>query len=394
MARPIEKQSFLKNRYYTSVNGVSYNNDYPASVVATTSSGVEFPSYKDAIANHSSASTSYSTKWFTGEEMTIEDTAQAYYTLLGKQTLGTTTGSSTFLNWGHMAFPGDVTSARDRALAQLKSRLASDTKQFNLIVPLAEARELRGLITQIAGAATSVVRGLIDLKHGRIRDASKRAGDLWLGFGFGVQPLLSDAESIAQSLAAYFNAPSRVEKYTGVSHYDWVSSLTGSVMPCCQFGNFKTRGRFEHSLKYKFTAGVLIDMRSGNDYSLSDQLGLKPGAIIPTAWELVPFSWVVDYFTTAGDYLSDVFMSDAGNTVYCTLATKYTCKCIASATGYVVSPAFNYSSSDAQASSESGTFTRTVYSGLPHRAFRVKTADEIGMHSIGKLLNLASLLVK
>lgn len=107
-----------------------------------------------------------------------------------------------------------LATTRDIALKRLKNKLNGDTAQFQALVPLAELRELRGTLRGIAYSASNMLKSMIALKHGNFKDAHKRASDVWLTFSFGVNPMLSDAQSIAEALAAYLELY-RTVRYTG-----------------------------------------------------------------------------------------------------------------------------------------------------------------------------------
>ncbi len=359
-------------------------------------SGSEFPNYRDVIKAGGNANTpSYSTAW-------IEQYKMAQGTIHSSWWSGTPTvlyeSTSTHEHMGGGCFPAGIPVdmvLQDQALAKVKRQIADNTKEFNSLVPLAEAKELQGLVHQTANLATTLVRGLLDLKHGKFRDAASRASDMWLGFNFGVKPLISDTKSVAESLAAFFEQPPRRQTFNGTASKTWFTSVSGSLISnTAQYSGCKCTGRLEHHLTVKYTAGCLLDIKSANDYSMGRHLGFAPESLLPAAWELVPYSWVVDYFTTAGEFLEDAFSADGNYTNYVTLSKTYTCNYTGSYE-LVESPIAMVGGGLSGSSMSSGYYNRTnVGSQLPRRALRIKTIDEIGLGSVNKLLNLAAVLLK
>ena len=132
-------------------------------------------------------------------------------------------------------------------------------------------------------------------------------------------------------------------------------------------------------------------LRSSADYSAVDHFKIGLPALIPTFWELVPYSWIVDYFTTVGDFLEDTFIATPANSVYLLENRKYR----ASGLNYMqhtVSGGYEIlSERKGTANWSYYEFERKVLSTLPHRILRLKTIDEVGKHSLTKLLNLTSL---
>jgi len=109
----------------------------------------------------------------------------------------------------------------------------------------------------------------------------------WLAWHFGVDPLIKDYHSLLSRLAEPAT-PMKVEVKKS-SKGTYIKSSNG------QFDNFKWRQGV------KLQAEVL---RKNENLSLWNDIGLvNPAAI---AWELVPFSFVVDWFYPIGQYISSV----------------------------------------------------------------------------------------
>lgn len=285
---------------------------------------------------------------------------------------------------------------KDQALARIKRKLASNTGQFKAMVPLAEIGELRGSIRKAAGLASSTLKALIEIRRTKGRSASKHAADTWLNFNFGIAPVLKDIESAATAIEYILYAQSRNLVLKGTASKTWKTSSRSTNVSANYLSSATVAYEFQHELLYSYTAGFFIDAVSGNDYGVLKHLGFEPVELPSVGWELIPYSWVVDYFTTTGAFLSDMFTSPPGQTIYVSEAAKYTCKATASWSYPVKSDSLCKmdSATPGICDYEYVNFRRTPLGQLPHLDLRFKTVDEIGLNSITKVINLASVLLK
>lgn len=305
-----------------------------------------------------------------------------------------------FLPPTSIAFTDDLT-LRDRALGRLKNRLASDEEKFKSIVPIKEINETRDMVKGFIPQAESVIKSLLDLKRGRLNlvDVRKQASDIWLTWSFGVSPTIADIQQAARAVARAMNPPhSSVQRYTGTASKDWMELPSSKTTFNLGSATGTASVQMHKTLSYKYIAGVRHKLASGNNYSIQDfnqQFGLTLGDILPAVWETIPYSWLLDYFTTAGAFLDDTFTSSSGNTVYVCLNTRFTYDAFAYNNFTYTSAAIrDFVQHGTAAKFKAYSFQRSILSGLPHRSFRFKTIDEIGVNSINRLLNLNALLLR
>lgn len=197
-----------------------------------------------------------------------------------------------------------VQSVKDRAyqafVESAKDACAAATS-------LAEGREAFGMILKRIGSLTSFARAIrkgrfgdamksLELdpsKRNRARwDRSKGASAKWLEFHFGWSPMVGDIYDGAKVLTSpWKDGPVKEGR----------SARFRNVYP--PPGDF-SYGHID-DLRYRVRYSAVVRITNPNLYQLS-QWGLTNPAEV--AWELVPFSFVLDWFTNIGSLLGS--MSD------------------------------------------------------------------------------------
>jgi ribosomal protein L40E len=285
---------------------------------------------------------------------------------------------------------------RDLALTRLRRKLDNLTSQAKLLPPLVEAKELKGLIRSAATLTYDVLSQLHDLKKGNFRNAYRRFSDAWLGLNFGLKPMLKDIEATGKSIAAYLSRESQPNTRVSASAVRDVFVTLPEGTPYNGFNiQLLTKSDMHVVVGYRFVAGIDLSIFASNDYSIFDQLGLMPVNLPSAAWELTAFSWVADYFGTIGTFLEDTFRSDPFSTLY--VSENRRCKAIGNTSFRfgVTNPqtVITYQRSG-KSDFEFVDFQRYPRTSIPVRSLRLKTADEIGLYHVSKLLNLVSVLGK
>jgi hypothetical protein len=183
------------------------------------------------------------------------------------------------------------------------NKLAEQIKghSFDAAINMAEAGKTYGLVL---GNVRSLGNSLVNLKRGNIAGAFRelrvpsrqqrrlRARDVsgrWLEMQYGWRPLVDQAYEAAKALESQtkprtlrFKASSTKTK--GVDFNDWQSPFAG----------YRLQGTVRHSYQ------VICDLYE--NLSVARSLGLTNPAAV--AWEVVPYSFCVDWFLPIGSYLS------------------------------------------------------------------------------------------
>jgi len=201
---------------------------------------------------------------------------------------------------------------RDRAVAQLLGRI-SDQKA-NILVSLVEAEKSVSMIASFAkkvnDAYVAVKRGKYSLAESILNIKVRNARDNWLAYRYGWTPLVLDsyglAELAAKSLDDYFRTGFPFK--TSASETWQGSSSTWSIMrPIYGYdASLNYNPRFTVSTKWKVKnqsiAGAWV--LPARHWLHDAQAGglTNPAGVI---WELVPYSFVLDWFVHVGNYLQN-----------------------------------------------------------------------------------------
>lgn len=362
---------------------------------------VSNPDYKQVIAKGGDATNPYYRRRcsHTPERLSGQSWSAAYavdpawpYTVIGSDlSVGRALGPF------HSVFSGDDIPTRDLALARLKRKLSSHTKEFQALVPLAEVRDLRTTIVGAANITMALVKDLVSFKKRMsFKDAQQHAADAWLTWSFGIAPTLGDIENLQQSIATYLNANDYSVVLTGAASKEWKSRVAYENIGALVNANAFFYNDCHHTLSYKYTAGFNLDIRSANNYGLSDHLGFDWQQLPSVLWELTAFSWIFDYFSTVGAFLEDTFSSSPTTTRYVCLNRRYVLEGTTNGL-YKETPGVNckvIQQTNIPGPFKYFSFSREKLTTLPTRSLRLKTVDEIGANAVNRLLNLTSLLVK
>jgi hypothetical protein len=210
---------------------------------------------------------------------------------------------------------GSITIARNKAYEKLKDNVGT---QSLWAVNVAERQQAYSMI---AARANTLVKFTRALKKGNLKKAAatlsvavpeklrgrylkkgaKDLGNLWLEYHFGWEPLLKDIHDGIETIRKPIRPPKRKAVGRGSDRRTLVDRTGGSFWTS---STVVTETKVSESM----------DIEVGNpSLHLAEQLGLvNPLAV---AWELVPFSFVVDWFANVGSFLSS-FTDFAGLDTY------------------------------------------------------------------------------
>jgi hypothetical protein len=191
-------------------------------------------------------------------------------------------------------------------IGEVSNRLLSKVRnrEIDLGVSLGEYRETASFV---AGAMVKTAKSFRQLKQGNVSGAlqtltGKRnnrwadipgaASNTWLAYSYGLKPLINDVSDAVKVLEKGLRDPARP-----------VVVRASLVKPVSGFAS--NRGYYHDSVKGSVCVSGKIEFWIENPalYTLEQVGFVNP---LSVAWELVPFSFVVDWFAPVGDFLTNV----------------------------------------------------------------------------------------
>jgi hypothetical protein len=314
-------------------------------------SGSSVPGYKSLIATHQNATSAYSKDQvrYEVEPLMIHVIGTEHYkpsppfAPWDQQNLGVwdTTVSGIPLTGGILGNkPAHLTistNVGNRALSKILKRIRDDQQHFSGLTFLGEFREAASMIRRPASALragiSSYLNGIVSNKARWMRGAKRKnhrkvindavAGS-WLEYSFGWQPLISDVKAGAEAIARFQNDV-RLSRVSGYDEAQDTFAYGPSVLFDSDWGETLTLSSpLDSTTKScRFVAG--LDCRpkvlsQGVD-RLLELSGFQLKEFIPTAWELVPWSFMVDYLTNIGDIL-EAGVTDTSNVIWTSRTDK------------------------------------------------------------------------
>lgn len=164
------------------------------------------------------------------------------------------------------------------------------------------ARGLRGLVDNWGVSARRIRGSRVFPLPLRKKKVSENLADAWLEAQFGWRPLLHDIDSAGQALARL-----SVKKSLSTRRITAKAESVGSPS-VVEYGSMLHNISVAHFSReigrciVVYRGAVRVEAKSPA-VMRAETLGYDPRSWAPTAWELIPYSFLIDYFTNVGDVI-------------------------------------------------------------------------------------------
>lgn len=222
------------------------------------------------------------------------------------------------------------------------------------------------LLKYIRSFRRNIVNDLASFNPARVYDAvasgrlNKTIANRWLEFHYGWKPLASDVYGIYELLNEQLNAPRALLVHgRGSASYEDQANCT------CPGSALRTGVNFSANANVQFRSNVTGAVQSSPIARAVNQAGMVNPALL--VWELIPFSFVIDWVTPVGSVLSALSASAGLNFIGGHETMRF---------GRLVHAVTHVDSSVDKRSAntfiESTGFERTRYTGFPYPAPYIK----------------------
>lgn len=271
--------------------------------------GIQNRNWKRDIARCRNATTPFTgvKQWYNVNPMSV----QAWGATQSPPALASFRKRAYLWSLGVNAIPGLPTgsltnTAENSAATRFNKSLESILTLFQGGTALGELRETLRMIRDPAKSLRRKLGEYLDVLKKRRRGSPtakrKILADTWLEHSFGWLPLLSDLDDARQYLARRKKQLEREiipvigSAWGEEALFGFASQSAGVTV---QYSEFVQKGRA--SVRYK---GAVSSAAASGQLINASAMGLAPRNFVPTLWELLPWSFAIDYFTNIGEVLT------------------------------------------------------------------------------------------
>lgn len=283
------------------------------------------------------------------------------------------------------------------ALNKLKSIGSEEEFSVDLATAFAEREQASRLVlTSLKRIASGVraarrmdARGIeraLKLAPRNLKKNIKTPFELWLEYQYGWKPSLSDVYNTMNVLAYQEQERGKFTARVIATSRDQDEYSRSFTEYEGGYIDFEKHSRVSHKCKVRLDY-VRTDTPAINDLK---ELGFTNPLLV--AWELVPFSFVVDWFTPVGDYLStlDATLGWSFRGGTCSITTEVRNSLSVTRTRSSVAGHTLGGSASAQGDSRQYKTYRIVYGDSPHPLLPYWKPKSSGMHVANGIALLAS----
>lgn len=182
-------------------------------------------------------------------------------------------------------------------LAATQAWGAVSEAEFETLVFLGELRETLHMLKHPLGKVDAKMRSYEDKATRVGLSVGKYIRDQWLSIRYGWRPLLSELSNAVEAVDSLRKKkPPRIT----ARGYAETTELVDNPPQSIWAGSYNCSYDTAMTIDYSVRAGIIYEIDYRNPF------GLTIMSVPSTVWELVPYSFVADWFVNIGDYIKAI----------------------------------------------------------------------------------------
>lgn len=280
--------------------------------LSSSRTGDERPNWRQVVAEGGNATTNLTATRQTASDSGGYWTASSYNTAQKKYYTSSSNQQGVYLSLPSTEVTASlINEAKSKSTTKANEILAGLLNEFSGQQFLGELKETKNLLLHPLKNSIELIKALMTQKK-----LAKNAAQSWLEFQFGIRPLLNDIDAISRLIRGQIEKGQKLSfRAYGTANSSSSSSTSGYTDGV--FGYLQTVQqdiilRAECSTRFGISKEYLEDAnRIKTDWTSSfDRVSQVP----ITVWELIPYSWLVDYVVNIGDIISAATVGKGGVT--------------------------------------------------------------------------------
>lgn len=160
------------------------------------------------------------------------------------------------------------------------------------------------------------------VNNGVLVETADTISKTWLELVFGLTPLMSDIAAIAEAALSKYSAPS-IKRLMFTAQAASSTSLSGTHTPAGSPVDCAYNGEWTDEVSCRYTVGYQVAISGVQEgwTKVLSQSGFNLREAPQTAWNLLPWSFLIDYVSNIGDVL-EVNAVSLENVVWSQLTTR------------------------------------------------------------------------
>lgn len=248
------------------------------------------------------------------------------------------------------ALGGPTKEDEAEVLNRIYNKIRSESSSVNGLLVLGELREtinmLRNPLSAARKATSYYLNALKSMRKEVTRKVKFRKSDTvktfsqrrhhavkegmsgsWLELQFGILPAISDAKDILEEIAMHSVNPwtHKRSKVSAIStprfaYFEDFNSQNQWIYDTMYMSSMMSR-KSTSSIRYDVGLQKRVDGPWNEAHSMRQRLGFEIQNFVPTIYELIPWSFLIDYFVNLGDIVSAV-TTDTSDVFFITSTTN------------------------------------------------------------------------